>query len=62
MGSVKALTKTMLCRPSNKFARQGAKAANEGVYIDVNDRDLQPQSTQQAEFPPIGGNSAFVGF
>ena len=30
-----------------KAARQGDKPANEGVYTDVNDRNLQVQSTQQ---------------
>ena len=29
-----------------KRARQGSKAANKGAYIDVSDRNLQPQLTK----------------
>jgi len=46
-----------------KAAKQGDKAANEGVYTDVNDRDLQPPSTQQAKKScQPAGFFAVVGF
>ena len=57
-----SLGKSKLGRPSKKAARQGDKPANEGVYTDVNDRNLQVQSTQQAISLPKGREIAVAGF
>ena len=47
----KALTKPTLCQTLKNPARQGSKFAAKGAYIDVSDRRLQSQLTQQAKIP-----------
>jgi len=63
---IKALTKSVLCQTLKNLARQGSKLADKGSYIDVSDRRLQAQLTQQAKIPPtlflLGGIFAFAGF
>ena len=36
---------------AEKPAIQGSKAANDGAYTDVSDRNLQPMLTKQAKMP-----------
>ena len=50
-GWLKALTKSTLCQTLKNPARQGSKLAAKGAYIDVSDRRLQVQLTQQAKIP-----------
>ena len=56
----------MLCQTLKKLARQGSKAANQGAYLDVSGRNLQPLLTQQAKMPTdffiSVGIFAFAGF
>ena len=59
------MTKSELCQTLKSLARQGSKLADKGAYIDVSDRRLQAQLTQQAKIPLtlflFGGIFAFAG-
>lgn len=46
---LKVLTKSTLCQTLKNLARQGSKPAVKGAYMDVSDRRLQVQLTQQAK-------------
>ena len=46
---IKSLTKSAICQSLKKPARQGSKLADKGAYIDVSDRSLQAQLTQQTK-------------
>jgi len=60
------MTKSELCQTLKNLARQESKLADKGSYIDVSNRRLQVQLTQQAKISPtlflFGGIFAFAGF
>ncbi len=59
---LKVSTKSMLCSPSRKAARQGVKAANSGVYTDVNDRICSRRQRRKQKFRLHAGVFAVVAF
>ena len=63
---LKALTKSTLCQTLKKTARQESKLADKGACMDVSDRRLHVQLTQQAKIPSnlslFEGIFAFAGF
>ena len=61
IGAVQIIDKVDDLQIFKKAARQGDKPANEGVYTDVNDRNLQVQSTKQAVFSAIGRENRGCG-
>ena len=66
IGGVKVLIKSTLCQTLKKPARQGSQLAVKEAYIDVSDRRLHVQLTQEAkiasDFSLIRAIFAFAGF